>query len=125
MCSSIRPFFRLNSSQRHSLPLLLPVLAGVWDWRDYPLSAVIMSEYANQKTRGAFIAAVFAMQGVGILVAGAVSMIVSKAFLVTYKAEVYSKNHVLPTQPEGDFVWRVVLMFGAVPAMLTYYWRIG
>ncbi|RYQ98854.1 hypothetical protein Ahy_B07g086665 isoform D [Arachis hypogaea] len=34
---------------------------------DYPLSAVIMSEYANKKTRGGFIAAVFAMQGVGIL----------------------------------------------------------
>ncbi|KAK6793219.1 hypothetical protein RDI58_006672 [Solanum bulbocastanum] len=26
-----------------------------------------MSEYANKKTRGAFIAAVFAMQGFGIL----------------------------------------------------------
>ncbi|KAJ9684062.1 hypothetical protein PVL29_016517 [Vitis rotundifolia] len=90
---------------------------------DYPLSAVIMSEYANQKTRGAFIAAVFAMQGIGILVAGAVSMIVSKAFLVAYKAEVFSENHVLSTQPQGDFVWRIVLMFGAVPAMLTYYWR--
>lgn len=29
---------------------------------DYPLSATIMSEYANTKTRGGFIAAVFAMQ---------------------------------------------------------------
>ena len=28
---------------------------------DYPLSATIMSEYANKRTRGAFIAAVFAM----------------------------------------------------------------
>jgi len=31
---------------------------------DYPLSATIMSEYANKRTRGAFIASVFAMQGV-------------------------------------------------------------
>ncbi|ONK63783.1 uncharacterized protein A4U43_C07F18880 [Asparagus officinalis] len=37
---------------------------------DYPLSATIMSEYANKKTRGAFIAAVFAMQGFGILAGG-------------------------------------------------------
>ena len=37
---------------------------------DYPLSATIMSEYANRRTRGAFIAAVFAMQGVGIIFAG-------------------------------------------------------
>nr|CAD1835178.1 unnamed protein product [Ananas comosus var. bracteatus] len=37
---------------------------------DYPLSATIMSEYANKRTRGAFIAAVFAMQGFGILAGG-------------------------------------------------------
>uniref|UniRef100_A0A7N0UMX4 Major facilitator superfamily (MFS) profile domain-containing protein n=1 Tax=Kalanchoe fedtschenkoi TaxID=63787 RepID=A0A7N0UMX4_KALFE len=90
---------------------------------DYPLSAVIMSEYANQKTRGGFIAAVFAMQGVGILFAGAVALTVSKLFLMAYPAEVFSVNNVLSTQPQGDFVWRIVLMFGAVPAALTYYWR--
>ncbi|KAK9283926.1 hypothetical protein L1049_012183 [Liquidambar formosana] len=90
---------------------------------DYPLSAVIMSEYANQKTRGGFIAAVFAMQGIGILVAGLVAMIVSKAFLAAYDVDPFEKNHVLSTQPQGDLVWRIVLMFGAVPAVLTYYWR--
>ncbi|KAL7229326.1 hypothetical protein ACSBR2_007931 [Camellia fascicularis] len=95
---------------------------------DYPLSAVIMSEYANQKTRGAFIAAVFAMQGMGILVAGLVSMIVSKAFMSAFPAPQFGANppdsHVLSTQLQGDFVWRIVLMFGAVPAALTYYWRL-
>ncbi|KAL9663311.1 hypothetical protein QQ045_028151 [Rhodiola kirilowii] len=90
---------------------------------DYPLSAVIMAEYANQKTRGAFIAAVFAMQGVGILFAGAVAMIVSKLFLLAYPADIFSVSKGLSTQPQGDFVWRIVLMFGAVPAALTYYWR--
>jgi PHS family inorganic phosphate transporter-like MFS transporter len=44
---------------------------------DYPLSATIMSEYANKKTRGAFIAAVFAMQGFGILGAGIVGLAVA------------------------------------------------
>ncbi|KAJ4720257.1 Phosphate transporter [Melia azedarach] len=90
---------------------------------DYPLSAVIMSEYANTKTRGAFIAAVFAMQGVGILVAGAVAMLVSTIFLKAYPAPEFHENHVLSTQPQGDYVWRIVLMFGAVPAGLTFYWR--
>ncbi|CAN1837951.1 Inorganic phosphate transporter 1-4 [Linum perenne] len=33
---------------------------------DYPLSTTIMSEYANKKTRGTFIATVFVMQGFGI-----------------------------------------------------------
>ncbi|KAF5736489.1 inorganic phosphate transporter 1-3 [Tripterygium wilfordii] len=90
---------------------------------DYPLSAVIMSEYANQKTRGAFIAAVFAMQGVGILFAGAVSMIVSKMFLNAFPAPEYRSNHELSTQRQADFAWRIVLMFGAIPAAMTYYWR--
>ncbi|OWM87322.1 probable inorganic phosphate transporter 1-3 [Punica granatum] len=90
---------------------------------DYPLSAVIMSEYANQRTRGAFIAAVFAMQGVGIVFAGAVSMIVSKIFLNAYPAPIFKEDAVFSTQPQADYVWRIVLMLGAVPAALTYYWR--
>ncbi|KAF8009805.1 hypothetical protein BT93_J0716 [Corymbia citriodora subsp. variegata] len=90
---------------------------------DYPLSAVIMSEYANQKTRGGFIAAVFAMQGVGILVAGAVAMLVSKIFLAAFPADPFDVDPVYSTQPQSDFIWRIVLMFGAVPAALTYYWR--
>lgn len=91
---------------------------------DYPLSAVIMSEYANTKTRGGFVAAVFAMQGVGILVAGAVALVVSRAFMLAFPADNFHTNNVLSTQPEGDFVWRIVLMFGAIPAALTFYWRL-
>ncbi|XP_057726772.1 low affinity inorganic phosphate transporter 8-like [Arachis stenosperma] len=90
---------------------------------DYPLSAVIMSEYANKKTRGGFIAAVFAMQGVGILVAGGVAMFVSRLFLSAYPAHDFAADPAASTQPEGDFLWRIVLMFGAFPAALTYYWR--
>uniref|UniRef100_A0A803PPS2 Major facilitator superfamily (MFS) profile domain-containing protein n=1 Tax=Cannabis sativa TaxID=3483 RepID=A0A803PPS2_CANSA len=93
---------------------------------DYPLSATIMSEYANKKTRGAFIAAVFAMQGVGIIFAGLVSMIVSKIFLVYNDAPPYNGgefDRVFSTQPNADYMWRIVLMLGALPALLTYYWR--
>ncbi|KAK1283996.1 putative inorganic phosphate transporter 1-3 [Acorus calamus] len=92
---------------------------------DYPLSAVIMSEYANRRTRGGFIAAVFAMQGVGILVAGAVSMFVSKMFLLGLgdPAPSYTSDPIGSTQRQGDYVWRIILMFGAVPAAMTYYWR--
>jgi len=84
---------------------------------DYPLSATIMSEYANKKTRGAFIAAVFAMQGFGILAGGAVSIIVSAAFKKAYPTPAPF------TPPQADYVWRIILMFGAVPAVVTYYWR--
>ncbi|TXG72355.1 hypothetical protein EZV62_000934 [Acer yangbiense] len=59
---------------------------------DYPLSATIMSEYANRKTRGAFIAAVFAMQGFGILTGGMAAIIVSAAFKAIYPASTYAMD---------------------------------
>ncbi|KAE8663262.1 Inorganic phosphate transporter 1-11 [Hibiscus syriacus] len=68
------------------------------DYRgDYPLSATIMSEYANKKTRGVFIAAVFAMQGVGIIFAGLVSMILSGVFLKLFPAPTFKQDQILST----------------------------
>ncbi|XP_020595526.1 inorganic phosphate transporter 1-4-like [Phalaenopsis equestris] len=99
---------------------------------DYPLSATIMSEYANKKTRGSFIAAVFAMQGFGILAGGIVTLVVSSAFKNRFKALPYSVDPIGSTVrvdpfgspvPAADFVWRIILMFGAIPAAVTYYWR--
>uniref|UniRef100_A0A1D1Y007 H(+)/Pi cotransporter n=1 Tax=Anthurium amnicola TaxID=1678845 RepID=A0A1D1Y007_9ARAE len=90
---------------------------------DYPLSATIMSEYANKKTRGAFIAAVFAMQGFGILGGGIVSIIVSAAFKSKYDAPSYLNDPLGSTVPQADYVWRIIVIFGAIPAALTYYWR--
>ncbi|XP_057440005.1 low affinity inorganic phosphate transporter 4 [Lotus japonicus] len=90
---------------------------------DYPLSATIMSEYANKRTRGAFIAAVFAMQGVGIIFAGLVSMCLSAGFKASYHAPSFHDDPIMSTQPQGDLMWRLVLMIGAVPAAMTYYWR--
>lgn len=90
---------------------------------DYPLSATIMSEYANKRTRGAFIAAVFAMQGFGILGGAIVSIIVSAGFNNAYPRPSFGKDQILSTPPQADFVWRIIFMFGAVPAALTYYWR--
>ncbi|KAM7521706.1 hypothetical protein LguiA_011608 [Lonicera macranthoides] len=90
---------------------------------DYPLSATIMSEYANKKTRGAFIAAVFAMQGFGILAGGIFAIIVSAAFDARFKAPPYEVDPIASTIPQADYIWRIILMFGSLPALLTYYWR--
>ncbi|KAG9141827.1 hypothetical protein Leryth_013954 [Lithospermum erythrorhizon] len=90
---------------------------------DYPLSATIMSEYASKKNRGSFIAAVFSMQGFGILTGGGVAMMVSHIFRRCFPAPAFSVNGVASTPPEADYVWRMILMFGALPAVLTYYWR--
>ncbi|XP_061354723.1 probable inorganic phosphate transporter 1-9 isoform X1 [Gastrolobium bilobum] len=75
---------------------------------DYPLSSTIMSEFANKRTRGSFIAAVFSMQGFGILASATVTMVVCSIF--------HGENGI-------DFAWRLILMIGSVPAGLTYYWR--
>ncbi|KAL6907406.1 hypothetical protein ACP4OV_002445 [Aristida adscensionis] len=90
---------------------------------DYPLSATIMSEYANKRTRGAFIAAVFAMQGFGILAGGAVAIGITALFSSHFPAPPYAIDPAASTPPQADFVWRIILMFGALPAALTFYWR--
>ncbi|GER29690.1 phosphate transporter 1 [Striga asiatica] len=90
---------------------------------DYPLSATIMSEYANKKTRGAFIAAVFAMQGFGILAGGIFGMVMSAAFESRYPSPAYEVDPVRSTPPEADYVWRIILMAGAIPALCTFYSR--
>ncbi|KMT16625.1 hypothetical protein BVRB_3g049110 [Beta vulgaris subsp. vulgaris] len=90
---------------------------------DYPLSATIMSEYSNKKTRGAFIAAVFAMQGFGNLTGGIIALIVSAAFKAAFPAPAYQVDAAASLVPQADYVWRIILMFGAIPALLTYYWR--
>ncbi|XP_057771329.1 low affinity inorganic phosphate transporter 1-like isoform X2 [Salvia miltiorrhiza] len=90
---------------------------------DYPLSATIMSEYANKKTRGAFIAAVFAMQGFGILTSGIVALAVSAAFDHAYSAPSYAADPARSTVDQADYIWRIIVMFGALPAALTFYWR--
>nr|XP_024368580.1 probable inorganic phosphate transporter 1-3 isoform X1 [Physcomitrium patens]XP_024368581.1 probable inorganic phosphate transporter 1-3 isoform X1 [Physcomitrium patens]PNR60721.1 hypothetical protein PHYPA_003514 [Physcomitrium patens] len=96
---------------------------GVGIGGDYPLSATIMSEYANQKTRGTFIAAVFAMQGMGILGGATISIIISSMFRSAIDSPSFMVNPVDSTPRQADFVWRIVLALGAIPAALTFYYR--
>lgn len=76
-----------------------------------------MSEFAN-RTRGAFIAGVFYMQGFGILASGAVTMVVCKVF-----DDLTNASPRDPTPKEADFALRFILILGAIPAALTYYWQ--
>ncbi|MED6136666.1 phosphate transporter [Stylosanthes scabra] len=97
---------------------LFRFLLGLGIGGDYPLSSTIMSEFANKKTRGSFIAAVFSMQGFGILASATVTIVVSAIFRLAPDAK--DKQH---TAAAADFAWRLILMLGSVPAALTYYWR--
>ncbi|KAL7586277.1 hypothetical protein Lser_V15G36654 [Lactuca serriola] len=103
-------------------------LLGVGIGGDYPLSATIMSEFANRRTRGAFIAGVFSMQGFGILFSSLVTMMVCSIFRVSadkliapFELPESEKN--APVPPESDLAWRLILMVGGIPALMTYYWR--
>ncbi|XP_004301619.1 PREDICTED: probable inorganic phosphate transporter 1-9 [Fragaria vesca subsp. vesca] len=93
-------------------------LLGVGIGGDYPLSATIMSEFANKKTRGSFIAAVFSMQGFGILASSIVTIVVCAVFNFLSNPD---PKEVTPD--EADIAWRLILMLGAIPAAMTYYWR--
>ena len=102
---------------------------------DYPLSATIMSEYSSKLSRGAFVSAVFAMQGVGILTSATVAIIVTSCFNGYYPSRPYPPDDMagnpqlywamiqqsVPRQ--ADFIWRVVLGFGFFPAACTLYLR--
>jgi PHS family inorganic phosphate transporter-like MFS transporter len=78
---------------------------GVGVGGDYPLSATIMSEYSNVQSRGRLVATVFAMQGFGLLTGAVVTL--AGVFLA----------------PSLDVAWRLILGLGAVPALMTIYFR--
>ncbi|BDC18942.1 MFS transporter [Acidianus sp. HS-5] len=84
--------------------LIFRMIMGFGIGGDYPISATIMSEYANVKDRGKLIALVFANQGIGTLAAVAVGAI--SAF----------------TLPP-DIAWRVMAGVGAIPAATVIYLR--
>ncbi|CAG8685971.1 25495_t:CDS:2 [Dentiscutata erythropus] len=91
------------------------LILGIGIGGDYPLSAVITSEFATTSRRGAMMAAVFAMQGIGILVAAIVSTITIAAFHSTITPTDFS--HI-------DYVWRIVTGVGAIPGVVALYFRL-
>lgn len=88
-------------------------ILGIGIGGDYPLSAVITSEFATVNKRGMMIASVFAMQGVGILFSALVAVATLAAF----------QDLILQDKAYIDCVWRICLAFGAVPAVATVYFR--
>jgi MFS transporter, PHS family, inorganic phosphate transporter len=72
---------------------------------DYPVSAVLMSEYANRKDRGKLVGMVFSTQALGLIVGPLVAL----ALLVAGAS--------------NDVAWRTMLALGAVPAAAVVYLR--
>ncbi|KAI9019157.1 major facilitator superfamily domain-containing protein [Hyaloraphidium curvatum] len=87
---------------------------GVGVGGDYPVSAVITSEFASVQRRGAMIATVFAMQGFGILLGSIVAVITLAA----------AKNNINENLAYMDVCWRILAAFGIVPCSAAIYFRL-
>jgi MFS transporter, PHS family, inorganic phosphate transporter len=72
---------------------------------DYPVSAVLMSEYANRKDRGKLVGMVFGTQALGLIVGPLVALAL------------------LGAGSSNDAAWRTMLALGAVPAAAVVYLR--
>ena len=72
---------------------------------DYPVSAVLMSEYSNRQDRGRLVGLVFSMQALGLIVGPLIALILLSSGI-------------------GDgLVWRILLGLGAIPAAAVVYLR--
>jgi MFS transporter, PHS family, inorganic phosphate transporter len=72
---------------------------------DYPVSAVMVSEYANRKDRGRLVGMVFGTQALGLIIGPLIALAL------------------LGSGASDDIVWRVLLGLGAVPAAAVVYLR--
>jgi MFS family permease len=80
----------------------LRFILGVGIGGDYPVSATIMSEYAGKAHRGMMVTLVFAMQAAGLIV----GPLLASGLLVTHLSH--------------DVIWRILVAFGALPALAVY-----
>ncbi|KAJ6444906.1 inorganic phosphate transporter PHO84 [Purpureocillium lavendulum] len=97
---------------------------GIGIGGDYPLSSVITSEFAPTRWRGAMIAAVFSMQGFGLLMSSVVALITTVAFKDAYIHIQDETQCDAACRIAADRSWRIIVGVGAIPACLALYYRI-
>ncbi|ORZ34232.1 major facilitator superfamily domain-containing protein [Catenaria anguillulae PL171] len=100
------------------------LILGIGIGGDYPISAVIASEFASVSTRGLMVAAVFSMQGLGILVGSLCAVIVLAILKPTLGLDPLAAPGFALYQPLFDNVWRLLLFLGVIPAIAAVYWRL-
>ncbi|KAI8268815.1 Repressible high-affinity phosphate permease [Colletotrichum sp. SAR11_239] len=102
------------------------IIMGVGIGGDYPLSAIITSEFATTKWRGFMMNAVFANQGFGQLAGGLMMLIVTAGFKGSLSTATKAAT-CATTEPcliAVDKMWRTMIGFGAVPGCLALYFRL-
>ncbi|MCW1300852.1 MAG: MFS transporter [Candidatus Parvarchaeota archaeon] len=85
--------------------LISRFIIGLGIGGNYPLTAVIMSEYSNKKDRGKLVSLVFSMQALGLIAGPLVAL-----SLIKFNLPV-------------NFSWRLMLGIGAIPALTVIYSR--
>jgi MFS transporter, PHS family, inorganic phosphate transporter len=97
----------LGSAFSQSFWMLIPFrfVLGVGVGGDYPVSAVMVSEYANRKDRGKLVGMVFGTQALGLIIGPLIAL------------------SLLGSGASDDLVWRILLGLGAVPAAAVLYLR--
>lgn len=85
---------------------------------DYPLSAVITSEFAAKRIRGRMMVAVFSAQGWGQFFCA----IVASIALAGFKKGI--ENQPLDSWHSMDQAWRTLIGVGCVPAAIALYFRL-
>jgi len=119
----IATFAQALSGQAHAVSIIGVLVVwrfimGIGIGGDYPLSAVISSEFASTRTRGRLMTAVFAAQGWGQFAAAIVSTVVVAAFKHQISADPSTDpRHV-------DFCWRLIIGLGCVPGAIALYFRL-
>ena len=81
-------------------------ILGIGIGGDYPVSAVMASEYANRQRRGLLVSLVFSSQAAGLIIGPVVAL----ALLAS------GVNH--------EVAWRLMLGLGALPALSVLYLRL-
>lgn len=90
---------------------------GVGIGGDYPLSAIISSEFASTRIRGRMMTAVFANQGWGTFAAALIAVITTTA----YKDSLVSSS--TPNLEAIDAMWRFLIGLGCIPAAIGLCFR--
>ena len=81
------------------------LILGLGIGGDYPVSAVLMSEYSNRADRGRLVGLVFSMQAIGLIVGPLVGIVL------------------IASGVNDSLVWRILLGLGALPAAAVIYFR--
>ncbi|KAG8742393.1 Inorganic phosphate transporter pho84 [Ceratobasidium sp. 414] len=92
-------------------------IMGIGIGGDYPLSAVITSEFAATRIRGRMMTAVFGMQGFGNFTAALVALVITES----YKSRIMKETG---TYEAVDYCWRLLIGLGAVPGVAALYFRL-